>query len=67
MTRRGSGWEYTDLERLRVEYWIARTDLTVREMATRLGRSRASLFGWMYKQGIWISEERGGGGRWSGV
>lgn len=67
MTRVGTGYRYTDLERLRVEYWIRETDMSVREMAQRLGRSVNGLEQHLWRRGISVTEERGGGASWAGV
>lgn len=72
MTRIGTGYRYTDLEIGRVEYWIAHTDKTAREMVDELRRwvptrTRAGLFEALYRRGIWLSEERRGERPWSGV
>ncbi len=69
LPRVGSGVRYTDLERLRIEYWVRNTNMSVREMAEKLGRSRAALVNYIYRQGIWLREERAGEqeGSWAGV
>jgi len=66
VTRIGTGYRYTDLELGRVEYWIAHTDLSVREMARRLGRSYIGLYRALQRRGIVVSEERAGE-TWAGV
>lgn len=65
----GTGLRYTDLETLRLEWFIRETRLTVGEIAARLGRSRAGLYQHLYRSGVCITEERNGEGpeAWSGV
>lgn len=64
--RVGSGFKYTDLERLRVEYWLYNTDISVAEMARRLGRSVDGLQQYLYRSGAWVREIRGTERAWSG-
>ena len=66
LQRTGSGYRYTDLEKLRLEYW-AREGRTARWMAERLGRSRYGVQQHLYRTGLSLKEERAGGVRWSGV
>lgn len=58
---------FTDLEKGRLEYFIENTELNGKEIAARLGRSYAAVMRYLYRQGIWLSEERGGERSWSGV
>lgn len=57
---------YTDLERLRVDWFVAETRLSVREIAARLGRSAGGLRQHLYRRGVWVSEERGCERAWCG-
>lgn len=66
MTRVGTGYRYTDLEIGRVEYWIAETDISLREMSRRLGRSYGGLYRGLQRRGIVVSAERRGE-TWAGV
>lgn len=72
MTRVGTGYRYTDLELLRVEYWIAHTDMTLRDMHAELQRwvPSRTLDGFeqaLWRRGILVNEERRGERPWSGV
>lgn len=63
----GTGYRYTDLEMLRVDWFLRETRLSVREIAARLGRSAAGLRQHLYNRGIWVSEVRGKERSWAGV
>ena len=70
--RVGTGYRYTDLERLRAEWFVRETTMTVAEMAAALSddvvrRSAGGLYQHLYRRGIWISEERRGERAWDGV
>lgn len=56
---------YTDLERLRVDWFIENTRLTVAEIAEKIGRPAPGLRQNLYRRGIWINEERNGERAWS--
>ena len=66
MTRIGTGYRYTDLELARVDYWIEHTDISLREMARRLGRSYIGLYRGLQRRGVVVSQERKGES-WAGV
>lgn len=64
MTRVGTGYRYTDLEKLRIEYWVRETDMTIAEMAAALRvwvpeRTVDGLEQHLWRRGISLLEERG--------
>ena len=64
MTRVGTGYRYTDLEKLRIEYWIRETDMSIAAMAAALRvwvpeRSVDGLEQHLWRRGISLLEERG--------
>lgn len=65
----GSGVEWTDLERLRLEWFIENTRMSVREMAARVGRTRGATAQHLKRNGISVIETRYGEkeGSWAGV
>ncbi len=66
VTRVGTGYRFTDLELMRIEYWIAQTDISLAEMARRLGRSYGGLWRALERRGMRVSTERLGDS-WAGV
>jgi hypothetical protein len=71
MNRRPFGHAaYTDLEKLRIEYFIHNTNMTAAEMATALGnRTTWGVQQYLWRQGISLREERGRSREdaWAGV
>lgn len=65
-----SGPCWTDLEKLRLEYFIRETRMTGAEIAAALGtRSKWSVYQYMWRRGISLVEERRGEREdaWAGV
>ena len=56
----GAGPVWTDLEKLRVEYFVRQTSMTAAEMAGALGtRTTWAVQQYLWRQGISLREERG--------
>lgn len=59
--RRFHGVEYTDLEKLRLEYFVRETRMSAREMAEKLGtRTQGSVQQYLWRRGISTVTERRG-------
>ena len=67
LVKRGSGYLYTDLERLRIEYWIYNSKMSVPEMAKMLGRSSNGVARYLERQGCLLKKIRSNETAWVGI